>query len=190
MNTCPVGVATQDPELRKRFTGNPDHVVNFFKFIVQELREIMAELGYKTVNEMIGQVHNLEAREHVTHWKYNRLDLSPILHKEPSSSYTSLYCSEEQDHGLQQVLDWKLLEAAKPAIERKEKVRAAFTIINTDRTTGTILSNEISKIYKGAGLPDDTIHFKLTGTAGQSFAAFNTKGITMELEGDANDYFG
>jgi glutamate synthase (NADPH/NADH) large chain len=190
MNTCPVGVATQDPELRKRFTGNPDHVVNFFKFIVQELREIMAELGYKTVNEMIGQVHNLEAREHVSHWKYNRLDLSPILHKEPSSSYTGLYCNEEQDHGLQQVLDWKLLETAKPAIERKERVRAAFNIINTDRTTGTILSNEISKIYKGAGLPDDTLHFKLTGTAGQSFAAFNTKGITMELEGDANDYFG
>lgn len=190
MNTCPVGVATQDPELRKRFTGNPDHVVSFFKFIVQELREIMAELGYKTVNEMIGQVDNLEMRENVSHWKYNKLDLSPILYKETSSPYTGLYCMEAQDHGLENVLDWKLLEAAKPALESKQKVKAAFTIVNTDRTTGTILSNEISKIYKGAGLPDDTIHFKLTGTAGQSFASFNTKGITMELEGDANDYFG
>jgi glutamate synthase (NADPH) large chain len=190
MNTCPVGVATQDPELRKRFTGNPDHVVNFFKFIVQELREIMAELGYKTVNEMIGQVENLEVRENISHWKYSKLDLSPILYKEPSSAYTGLYCMEEQDHGLEQVLDWKLLEAAKPALESQQKVKAFFNILNTDRTAGTILSNEITKIYKAAGLPDDTIHFKFNGTAGQSFAAFNTKGVTLELEGDANDYFG
>jgi glutamate synthase (NADPH) large chain len=190
MNTCPVGVATQDPELRKRFTGNPDHVVNFFKFIVQELREIMAELGYKTVNEMVGQVQDLEVRENITHWKYSKLDLSPILYKEPSSAYTGLYCMEEQDHGIEQVLDWKLLEAAKPALESQQKVRASFNILNTDRTAGTILSNEITKIYKGAGLPDDTIHFKFNGTAGQSFAAFNTKGVTLELEGDANDYFG
>ncbi len=190
MNTCPVGVATQDPELRKRFTGNPDHVVNFFKFIVQELREIMAELGYKTVNEMVGQVQNLEVRENITHWKYSKLDLTPILYKEPSSAYTGLYCMEEQDHGIEQVLDWKLLEAAKPALESQQKVRASFNILNTDRTAGTILSNEITKIYKGAGLPDDTIHFKFDGTAGQSFAAFNTRGVTLELEGDANDYFG
>ncbi len=190
LNTCPVGVATQDPELRKRFSGNPDHVVNFFKFIVQELREIMAELGYRTVNEMVGQVENLEVRENISHWKYKKLDLSPILYREPASEYTGLYRMEEQDHGLTQVLDWKLLEAAKPALESKQRVRASFDIINTDRTAGTILSNEITKIYKGAGLPDDTIHFKLTGTAGQSFAAFNTKGVTMELEGDANDYFG
>jgi glutamate synthase (NADPH/NADH) large chain len=190
MNTCPVGVATQDPELRKRFTGNPDHVVNFFKFIVQELREIMAELGYKTVNEMIGQVENLEARENITHWKYSKLDLSPILYKEPSSTYTGLYCMEEQDHGISDVLDWKLLEAAKPALESQQKIKASFDIKNTDRTAGTILSNEITKKYKGAGLPDDTIHFKFTGTAGQSFGAFNTKGVTLELEGDANDYFG
>lgn len=190
MNTCPVGVATQDPELRKRFTGNPDHVVNFFKFIVQELREIMAELGYKTVNEMIGQVQDLEVRENITHWKYSKLDLTPILYKEPSSAYTGLYCMEDQDHGIAQVLDWKLLEAAKPALESQQKVKASFNILNTDRTAGTILSNEITKIYKGAGLPDDTIHFKFYGTAGQSFAAFNTRGVTLELEGDANDYFG
>jgi glutamate synthase (NADPH/NADH) large chain len=190
LNTCPVGVATQDPELRKRFTGDPDHVVNFFRFIVQELREIMAELGFRTVNEMVGQVDNLQLRDDITHWKFNRLDLSPVLYKEPASAYTGLYCSEEQDHGLSDVLDWKLLEAAKPAIDEKKNVIASFDIKNTDRTTGTILSNEITKKYKGNGLPDDTIHFNLTGTAGQSFGAFTTKGITLELEGDANDYFG
>ncbi|MGK2861012.1 MAG: glutamate synthase large subunit, partial [Chitinophagaceae bacterium] len=190
MNTCPVGVATQDPELRKRFAGDADHVVNFFKFIVQELREIMAELGYKTVNEMVGQVENLEVREGLNHWKYKKIDLSPILYKEPSSTYTGLYCQEEQDHGLSDILDWKLLEAAKPALEEKQKVKVSFPIKNTDRTAGTLLSNEITKKYKGAGLPDDTIHFKFNGTAGQSFGAFNTKGVTLELEGDANDYFG
>ena len=158
--------------------------------MVQELREIMAELGFRTVNEMIGQVDCLEPRENITHWKYSKLDLSPILYKEPASEYVGLYKQEEQDHGIADVLDWKLLEAAKPALEKQEKIKAAFNIINTDRTIGSILSNEISKKYRSAGLPDDTIHFKFTGTAGQSFAAFNTKGITLELEGDANDYFG
>ena len=190
LNTCPVGVATQDPELRKRFTGNPDHVVNFFKFITQELREIMAELGFRTVNEMIGQVECLEQKKDIKHWKYSKLDLSPILYKEPTSLYTGLYKQEEQDHGVDNVIDWKLLEKAKPALENGQKVYAEFKTINTDRTIGTILSNEISKKYKGAGLPDDTIHFKFTGTAGQSFGAFNTNGVTLELEGDANDYFG
>lgn len=190
LNTCPVGIATQDPELRKRFTGDADHVVNFFKFITQELREIMAELGFRTVNEMIGQVDCLEARPDIKHWKYSKLDLSPILYKEPASLYTGLYKQEEQDHGIDNVLDWKLLEAAKPALEKGEKVFGEFTTINTDRTIGTILSNEISKKYKSEGLADDTIHFKFNGTAGQSFGAFNTKGVTLELEGDANDYFG
>jgi glutamate synthase (NADPH/NADH) large chain len=190
MNTCPVGVATQDPELRKRFTGDPDHVVNFFKLITQELREIMAALGFRTINEMVGQVDFLEVRDDVKHWKYKNLDLSPILYKEPASLYTGLYNSEAQDHGIEGILDWKLLEAAKPAIDKQEKVSASFNIRNTDRTTGTLLSNEISKKYKGAGLPDETIHVKFTGTAGQSFGAFNAKGITLELEGDANDYFG
>jgi glutamate synthase (NADPH) large chain len=190
MNTCPVGVATQDPELRKRFTGDPDHVVNFFRLITQELREIMAALGFKTINEMVGQADYLEIRDDLKHWKYKNLDLSPILYKEPASLYTGLYNSEEQDHLITDILDWKLLEAAKPAIEKQEKIKASFNIRNTDRTTGTLLSNEISKKYKGDGLPDDTIHFKFTGTAGQSFGAFNAKGITLELEGDANDYFG
>ncbi|HRH48741.1 MAG TPA: glutamate synthase large subunit [Panacibacter sp.] len=190
LNTCPVGVATQDPELRKRFTGDAEHVINFFKFITQELREIMAELGFKTINEMVGQADCLEAREDVTHWKYKNLDLSPILYKEPASEHTGLYNQEEQDHGMADLLDWKLLKAAQPALHSLEKVTASFDIKNTDRTAGTILSNEISKIYKGEGLPEDTIHFKFNGTAGQSFGAFNTKGVTLELEGDANDYFG
>ncbi len=190
MNTCPVGVATQDPELRNRFTGDPDHVVNFFKMITQELREIMADLGFRTIDEMVGQVGNLEVRENIEHWKYKNIDLSAVLYMEPNSIYSPLRCTEEQDHGLETCLDWKLLEAAAAAIENQEKVTASFPIINTDRTVGSILSNEITKKYKAAGLPDDTIHFKFKGTAGQSFGAFNTNGITLELEGDANDYFG
>ena len=190
MNTCPVGVATQDPELRKRFKGNPDHVVKFFEFITEELREIMAELGFKTVNEMIGQADALRMRDNINHWKYKNLDLSAVLYKEPADASVGLYQTETQDQGLSEVLDWKLLAAAQPAILKKEKVSAAFEIKNTNRTVGTILSNEISKVYKGAGLPEDTIHFKFTGTAGQSFGAFNTAGVTLELEGDANDYFG
>lgn len=190
LNTCPVGVATQDPELRARFKGDPDHVVNFFKMITRELREIMAELGFRTVDEMIGQVDTLEVRDNITHWKYSKLDLSAVLYKEPNSPYTTLYCSEEQDHGMAEILDWQLLEAAKPAIETGTKVNAAFNLKNTDRTVGTVLSNEITRKYRAAGLPDHTIHFRFNGTAGQSFGAFNTKGITLELEGDANDYFG
>ncbi len=190
LNTCPVGVATQDPELRKRFTGDPEHVVNFFRFITQELREIMAELGFRKVEDMIGQVDTLEMREGITHWKYSKLDLSPILYKEPTSLYTKLHCAETQDHGISEVLDWKLLEAAKPALENGAQVRASFNLKNTDRTIGTILSNEITKKYRAEGLPQDTIHFSFNGTAGQSFGAFNTHGVTLELEGDANDYFG
>ena len=190
LNTCPVGVATQDPVLRKRFTGDADHVVNFFKFLTQELREIMAELGFRTINEMVGQVECLEQKKNIKHWKYSKLDLSPILYKEPASLYTGLYKQEEQDHGITNVLDWRLLKKAKPALEKGQKVYEEFTCLNTDRTIGTILSNEISKKYKGSGLPDDTIHFKFTGTAGQSFGAFNTSGVTLELEGDSNDYFG
>ncbi|MEN9686377.1 MAG: glutamate synthase large subunit [Bacteroidota bacterium] len=190
MNTCPVGVATQDPELRKRFTGNPDHVVNFFRFITEELREIMAELGFATINEMVGQAESLEMRDDIHHWKYGNLDLSAVLYKEPATADTGLYKQEEQDHGLSEVLDWQLLKAAEKAIASKERIAANFNIRNTDRTAGTILSNEITKKYKAEGLPEDTIHFSFTGTAGQSFGAFNTSGITLELEGDANDYFG
>jgi glutamate synthase (NADPH/NADH) large chain len=190
MNTCPVGVATQDPELRKRFKGDPDHVVRFFEFITEELREIMAELGYRTINEMVGQVDALTMRENINHWKYKNLDLSDVLYKAPAEDGVSLYQTEVQDHLMSDVLDWKLLAVAQPAIDNQTKVSAHFPIKNTDRTTGSIVSNEITKVYKGIGLPEDTIHFKFQGTAGQSFGAFNTKGVTLELEGDANDYFG
>jgi glutamate synthase (NADPH/NADH) large chain len=190
LNTCPVGVATQDETLRKRFTGDAEHVINFFKFITQELREIMAELGFRTVNEMIGQADYLQMRENISHWKFKHVDASDVLYKEPASLNASVYCSEQQDDILEDVLDWKLLEKAQPAIHDQQKIYAEFDIKNTDRTTGTILSNEITKVHKAAGLPDDSIHFKFKGTAGQSFGAFNTKGVTLELEGDANDYFG
>ncbi|HVU84118.1 MAG TPA: glutamate synthase-related protein, partial [Puia sp.] len=189
-NACPVGVATQNPELRKRFTGNADHVVNLFKFLTRELREIMAELGFRTINEMVGQVECLEMNDNVRHWKAKKLNLSPILFKDPTSSSTGIYHLEEQDHGLNGALDWKLMAAAKPAIESGQRVTASFTVRNTDRTIGSILSNEISRKFKSKGLPKDSIHFKLKGTAGQSFGAFNTHGVTLELEGDANDYFG
>lgn len=190
LNTCPVGVATQDPELRKRFEGNAQHVVNFFHFLVAELREIMAELGFRKIEDMVGQVEVLKVRENVSHWKYKNLDLSPILYREPASDETPLFKTEEQDHGLAEVLDWQLLKASKPALDNKTRVFGKYAVRNTDRTIGTILSNEISKVYKSAGLPEDTIHFKFSGSAGQSFGAFNTKGVTLELEGEANDYFG
>ena len=137
----------------------------------------MAELGFRTINDMVGQADNLEMRESIEHWKYKNLDLSAILYKEPNSLYTGLFCSEEQDHGLSESLDWELLAAAQPAIDNKEKITASFVIKNTDRTAGTILSNEITKKYKAAGLPDNTIHFNFTGTAGQSFGALIQKGL-------------
>jgi glutamate synthase (NADPH/NADH) large chain len=190
LNTCPVGIATQDPELRKRFTGEVDHLVNFFKFLAQELREIMASLGFRTVNEMVGRVDMLHTRSIPDLWKCTNLDLSAMLYQQESLPHTTLHQSLPQDHGLTDVLDWKLLEVAMPALEKKEKVKAVFQITNTDRTTCTLLSHEIAKRYKAAGLPKDTIHFKFQGTAGQSFGAFATSGLTLELEGDANDYFG
>ena len=190
LNTCPVGVATQDPELRKRFNGAAEYVVNFIKYLTAELREIMSELGYKTIEEMVGQADALKIREGIDHWKYSKLDLSPILFKEPADKYTGIHKQEEQDHGIASVIDWKLMEDAAAALQKKQKVNLSYPIKNTDRTTGTMLSNEITKLYGEEGLPSDTIHLKFTGTAGQSFGAFNTKGVTLELEGDANDYFG
>ncbi|MBX2926193.1 MAG: glutamate synthase large subunit [Saprospiraceae bacterium] len=190
LNTCPVGVATQDPELRKRFSGDPDHVVNFFKFLTRELREIMAELGFRTVEEMIGQSDCLVQRKESGNWKARHLDLSPILYREPADASVGLYKQEEQDNGLAGVLDWKLIAAAQAALEAGQPVRAEFPVVNTDRAIGTMLSNEITKRYRAAGLPPDTVHFKCTGTAGQSFGAFAARGLTLELEGDANDYFG
>jgi glutamate synthase (NADPH) large chain len=190
LNTCPVGVATQRPELRELFTGKPEYVVNFFNFLAEDLREHMAQLGFRTVDEMIGQVDTLKMREDIAHWKIKQVDLSPVIYKEPNQPWVGLYKQMEQDHGLNTVLDWKLLNVAMPALENREKVYAEFPIINTDRAIGTILSNEISKKYEKAGLADGTINFKFRGSAGQSFAAFGAPGINFELEGEANDYFG
>ncbi|MCP4521450.1 MAG: glutamate synthase large subunit [Cytophagales bacterium] len=190
MNTCPVGIATQNKTLRERFSGNPDHVVNFFQFLVQDLREIMAELGFRTVNEMIGRVDKLKVRDEINHWKYKDLDFSKILYKEPSLEGDTLYNSEEQDHALEAVLDRKFIDAAQSALENGQKIQANFNIVNTDRSAGTMVSNEISKRYDGQGLAEDTIHFNIKGSAGQSFGAFTAPGLTMELEGEANDYFG
>ena len=190
LNTCPVGVATQDPELRKLFSGKPEHIVNLFRFMAEELREIMAELGFRTVNEMVGRVQFLKVKDNLTNWKAKKIDLSGILHPVNHQKDMTLYNSEKQDHGLDDILDWKLLEAAQPALEDKTPVFASFDVRNVDRTIGTLLSNEISKKYGSAGLPDNTINFKFKGSAGQSFAAFAAKGISFELEGEANDYVG
>jgi glutamate synthase (NADPH/NADH) large chain len=192
MNTCPVGVATQNPELRKRFTGKPEHVINYFTFLAQELREIMASLGFRTVDEMVGQVQLLKRREDIDHWKYKHLDLSPILYKETTGEEAGLFKCEEQDLrlSLSQVLDRNLIKIAQPALHDQTPVSAEFNVVNTDRSIGAMLSNEISKLYKGEGLPEDTIRFKFRGSAGQSFGAFTAPGVSLELEGEANDYFG
>jgi len=190
LNTCPVGVATQDPELRKLFSGKPEHIVNLFRFIAEELREIMAELGFRTINEMVGRVQFLKVKEGLTNWKAKKIDLTGILHPVTNPKELTLYNSEKQDHGMEEILDWRLLEAAQPALEDKTPVFATFDVRNVDRTIGTVLSNEISKKYGSAGLPDNTINYKFIGSAGQSFGAFAAKGISFELEGEANDYVG
>jgi len=190
LNTCPVGIATQDPELRKRFTGDPQHVINFFTFLAQDLREIMAELGYRSVSEMVGKVEMLKLKKNIAHWKYKQLDLSPILYKEPADDSVGQFKCVEQDHGIDQVLDRKLIAYARPALEEQQRVETTFPIRNTDRAVGTMLSHEISKLYKGQGLPDATINFRFRGSAGQSFGAFAAPGIVFTLEGEANDYFG
>jgi glutamate synthase (NADPH/NADH) large chain len=190
LNTCPVGIATQDTELRKLFTGSPDDVVNFFTFLATDLREVMASLGFRTVNEMVGRSDVLRVRQDIDHWKINKLDLSPILHRESARDNVGLYKQIEQDFELEKVLDWKLVEAARTALDDQEPIQEKFNICNTDRTTGALLSNEISKKYKGKGLPADTIQFTFKGSAGQSFGAFVAPGVTFRLEGEANDYFG
>lgn len=190
LNTCPVGVATQDPELRKLFTGKPEDIVNLFKFLAEELREIMASLGFKTINEMVGKAQFLKVREDINHWKVNKLDLSGILYAPQNPSGKSLYQTESQDHGMDMILDWGMLKQAAKALESKTPVFGTFNVKNTDRTIGTLLSNEVSKIYGSEGLPDNTINFKFVGSAGQSFGAFAAKGLSFELEGEANDYVG
>ncbi|MFM7487253.1 MAG: glutamate synthase-related protein, partial [Cytophagales bacterium] len=189
LNTCPVGVATQKKELRALFTGKPEYVVNLFEFLAEELREIMAELGFRSVDEMVGQVDKLAVDEN-ENWKTRQVQLDALLFKYPMSLDTAIFHQEEQDHGIENVLDRKLIKAAAPAIQEIVPVAGEFKITNQDRSVGAMLSNEVSKVFLGPGLPKDTIHFKFYGTAGQSFGAFTTGGITFELEGDANDYFG
>ncbi|MCB2407274.1 glutamate synthase large subunit [Hymenobacter lucidus] len=190
LNTCPVGVATQDPELRKLFSGQPEHIVNLFRFLAEELREIMAELGFRTINDMVGRTQFLKVREGITHWKARKLDLSGLLQPAANPSGGTLHHSEAQDHGLDNILDWQLLAHATPALEERIPVFAEFDVHNTDRTIGTLLSNEVAKRYHAAGLPENTVNFRFRGSAGQSFGAFSVKGLSFALEGEANDYVG
>jgi glutamate synthase (NADPH/NADH) large chain len=190
LNTCPVGVATQDPILRKRFTGQPEHVINYFFFVAEEVRELMASMGYRTFDEMIGQMQMLDQRKVIEHWKAKGLDFSKLFTKPIAADDTPIYRCEPQDHKIHDILDRKLIAQAQAALDRGAPVRLSATIRNIDRTAGAMLSGEVAKRYGHEGLPDDTIHVKLKGTAGQSFGAFLAKGITFELEGDANDYVG
>ena len=191
LNTCPKGIATQDPRLRKNFAGDPQHVVNFMRFVAEELREIMAQLGFRTVNEMIGRTDVLEAKDAVNHWKAAGLDLSGLLYQPKTDPSVGRYCQVPQDHGLDKSLDiTTLLDLCKPGIERGEKIDAELPIRNTDRVVGTILGHEITRRHGAGGLPEDTIHLHFKGSAGQSFGAFVPKGVTLEIEGDGNDYVG
>ncbi|HUF42640.1 MAG TPA: glutamate synthase large subunit [Verrucomicrobiae bacterium] len=191
LDTCPVGVATQNPELRKKFAGDPSHVVHFMRFIAQEMREHMAALGFRSVNEMVGRSDRIEMRPAVDHWKARGLDFSAILYQPRVGPEVGRYCQIAQNHGLENALDNQvLLDLAAPALERQEKVKAKLDIRNTHRVVGTILGSEVTRRYGPEGLPEDTIHFQFQGSAGQSFGAFVPPGVTLELEGDANDYFG
>jgi glutamate synthase domain-containing protein 2/glutamate synthase domain-containing protein 3 len=191
LNTCPVGVATQDPKLRERFAGSPDNVVNFMRFVAQELREIMAKLGFRTLNEMVGRTDKLIPWKAIAHWKAKGLDLTPILHQPEVGADVGRHRQQDQDHGLEKSLDvTKLLDLCQPAIERGEKVRAEMPIINVNRVVGTITGSEVTRKYGPKGLPEDTIQLKFNGSAGQSLGAFMPPGMTIELEGDANDYLG
>ncbi len=190
LNTCPVGIATQDPALRAKFQGKPEHVINFFFFVAEEMREIMAKLGFRKVDEMVGRVDMLETRDVSYHWKAKGLDLSAILYNPPVPSKVGRRCMIGQDHGLADALDYKLIDFAKPALESAEKVEFKMPIRNVHRTVGAMLSGEVAKRYGSAGLPDDTIKFEFHGSAGQSFGAFLSRGVTLELEGDSNDYVG
>ena len=191
LDTCPVGVATQNPELRKKFMGDPQHIVNYMTFIAMELREIMAELGFRTIEEMVGRVDRLHTKELADHLKAKGLDLSTILYEQKPAEGSTRYNSKQQNHGLELSLDAReLIPNALPALQRKEQVRGTFPILNTDRVVGTTLGYEVTTRYGAEGLPEDTIWYHFVGTAGQSFGAFVPKGITLSVEGDTNDYFG
>ena len=190
LNTCPVGIATQDKELRKNFKGTPEHVINFFFYVAEELRKIMAQLGFRTLAEMVGQTHKINSNKAIKHYKAKGLDLSSILHRPSAYKSKILKNTEEQDHNLENVLDFTILKDSNRALYRKEKMNLAYPIKNTNRTVGAIISNEISKIYGHLGLPEDTLNINFTGSAGQSFGAFGAFGLTFTLEGNTNDYLG
>jgi len=190
LDTCPVGIATQNPKLRERFAGQADHVVNFFRFIAEEVREYMAELGFRSLDEMVGRSDLLDMREAVDHWKAQGLDLSTVLYRPQMPADVATHNVTQQDHGLEAALDQRLLVLAAPALERGERVKIEMPIRNVNRTVGTILGSELTRKYANTGLPDDTIDITFNGSAGQSFGAFVPSGITMRLEGDTNDYAG
>ncbi|MGN6576111.1 MAG: glutamate synthase-related protein, partial [Nocardioides sp.] len=190
LDTCPVGVATQNPVLRERYTGKAEYVVNFFTYIAEEVRELLAELGFRTLEEAVGRAEVLDVERAVAHWKASGLDLTPVLHVPALPEGAHRHNTTAQDHGLDKALDNELVRLAEPALERGEPVRAQLQIRNVNRTVGTILGHEVTKRYQGEGLPDGTIDLTFTGSAGQSFGAFVPRGITLRLEGDANDYVG
>ncbi len=190
LNTCPVGVATQDPVLRKKFQGQPEHVINFLFYIAEDLRQIMAQLGFRKLDEMVGRVDCLTQRHDVDHWKASGLDLSAVLYNPHVPTRVGRHCTIKQDHGLEKSLDYQLIDHSREALDRGQKVSISLPIRNTHRTVGAMLSGEIARRYGEVGLPDDTIRFQFTGSAGQSFGAFLAKGVTLTLEGEANDYVG
>ncbi len=190
LNTCPVGVATQDPELRKRFTGKPEHVINYFFFVAESVRRLMAQLGFRTFDEMIGRADRLDMRRAVQHWKAKGVDLSAVLHRPELPGEVARHRCEAQDHGLHRALDLQLIPQAMPALERREPVVIETPVRNLHRAVGAMLSGEVARRFGHAGLPDDTIHIRLKGTAGQSFGAWLARGVTLELAGEANDYVG
>jgi glutamate synthase domain-containing protein 2/glutamate synthase domain-containing protein 1/glutamate synthase domain-containing protein 3 len=190
LGTCSVGIATQDQDLRKMFAGKPDYLVNYFTFIAEEMREIMAELGFRTVNEMVGRSDILDSQEAIGHWKDKGLDLSRLLYRDPKSDEVAVYCVESQNHGLETALDHQLIALAQPALEHQQPVTIDLPIRNSDRAVGAMLSGKVAKRYGEAGLPAGSIKIKFTGSAGQSFGAFLAKGIDIDLEGDTNDYVG
>lgn len=190
LDTCPVGIATQNPELRKRFSGKPEFVVTFFEYIAEEVRQYLAELGFRTLNEAIGHVELIETRKAVDHWKASGLDLSPLFEMPAIGENSSLFATSKQDHALDKALDNELIEACRPALNDRSLVRASFPIRNVNRTVGAMLGSELTRLHGGAGLPDDSIWLTFFGSGGQSFGAFVPKGVTLELVGDSNDYVG
>jgi glutamate synthase (NADPH/NADH) large chain len=190
LNTCPVGIATQDPDLRSKFTGTPENVVNFFFYVAEDLRRLMARLGFRTVDEMVGRVDCLLQRDDITHWKAKHIDLESVLYNPPMPSAVGRRSTMPQDHGLDKALDFRLIEMTHDALEHRTPVSLSMPIRNIHRTVGTMLSGEIARRYGSAGLPEDTIQVQFTGCAGQSFGAFLAAGVTLALEGDANDYVG